>query len=149
MAHPFKAYDVRGIYGKDVTEELAYKIGRAFVDYLKPKTVVVGMDMRESSKPLLENLIKGLREAGADVINVGLISTDMLYFASVYLGTDGAIQITASHNPKEYNGLKFIISIVPIKLLSFTFIFSINFFINNGSFFNFSIFSHPNEFIVI
>lgn len=119
MAHPFKAYDVRGIYGTEVTEELAYKIGRAFVDYIKPKTVVVGMDMRQSSKPLLENLIKGLREAGADVINVGLISTDMLYFASVYLGTDGAIQITASHNPKEYNGLKFTrANAVPIGLES-------------------------------
>ena len=107
MANPFKAYDVRGIYGKEVNEDLAYKIGRAFVDYLKPKTVTVGMDMRKSSKPMLETLIKGLREAGADVTNVGLISTDMLYFASIHTGTDGAIQITASHNPKEYNGLKF------------------------------------------
>ena len=88
MANPFKAYDVRGIYGKDVDDALAYKIGEAFVHYLKAKTVAVGRDMRESS-------------------DIGLASTDMLYFASIDLGTDGAIMVTASHNPKEYNGLKF------------------------------------------
>ena len=107
MAHPFKAYDVRGLYGKDVNEDLAYKIGRAFVDYVKAKTVTVGRDMRDSSPPLSEALINGLRDAGADVTDIGLASTDMLYFASINLGTDGAIQVTASHNPKEYNGLKF------------------------------------------
>jgi len=108
MAHPFKAYDVRGIYGKDVTEELAYKVGRAFVQYLKAKTVVVGMDMRNSSVPLSNSLIEGLTDAGADVVNIGLCSTDMLYFASINIGTDGGIMVTASHNPSEYNGLKFI-----------------------------------------
>ncbi len=107
MAHPFKAYDVRGIYGKDVNEELAYNIGLAFVSYLKAKTVAVGRDMRKSSDPLSKSLIEGLTDAGADVMDIGLASTDMLYFASIDLSTDGAIMVTASHNPKEYNGLKF------------------------------------------
>lgn len=107
MANPFKAYDVRGIYGKDVTDELAYKIGRAFVYYLGAKTVAVGRDMRGSSVPLSQSLIKGIRDSGADVIDIGLASTDMLYFASIHLATDGAIMVTASHNPGEYNGLKF------------------------------------------
>ncbi len=107
MAHPFKAYDVRGLYGKDVDEALAYKIGRAFVYYLGAKTVAVGRDMRDSSIPLGDELIRGLRDSGADVIDIGLASTDMLYFASIHLGTDGAIMVTASHNPKEYNGFKF------------------------------------------
>ncbi len=107
MAHPFKAYDVRGLYKKDIDEDLAYKIGRAFVYYLGAKTVAVGRDMRESSGPLGDSLIKGLRDSGADVTDIGLASTDMLYFASINLGTDGAIMVTASHNPKEYNGFKF------------------------------------------
>jgi phosphomannomutase len=107
MANPFKAYDVRGIYGKDIDDALAYKIGEAFVHYLKAKTVAVGRDMRESSDPLSKSLMNGLMDAGADVIDIGLASTDMLYFASIDLGTDGAIMVTASHNPKEYNGLKF------------------------------------------
>jgi len=107
MAAPFKAYDVRGIYPNEVNEELFYKIGVAFVNYLDAKTVVLGMDMRASSVPLSEALIKGLTDAGAKVYNLGLASTDMLYFASINLATDGAIMLTASHNPKEYNGLKF------------------------------------------
>ena len=107
MAHPFKAYDVRGIYGKDIDTDLAYKIGRAFVYYLKARTIAVGRDMRDSSDPLSKSLIEGLTDSGADVLDIGLASTDMLYFASIDLGTDGAIMVTASHNPKEYNGLKF------------------------------------------
>jgi len=107
MAHPFKAYDVRGIYKKDIDEDLAYKIGRAFVYYLGAKTVAVGRDMRGSSVPLSQSLIKGMRDSGADVLDIGLASTDMLYFASIHLGTDGAIMVTASHNPSQYNGFKF------------------------------------------
>ena len=107
MAHPFKAYDVRGLYGKDIDEDLAYKIGRAFVYYLGAKTIAVGRDMRESSISLGDSLIRGLRDSGADVMDIGLASTDMLYFASIHLATDGAIMVTASHNPKEYNGFKF------------------------------------------
>jgi phosphomannomutase len=119
VAHPFKAYDVRGLYGKDIDEALAYKIGKAFVHYLKAKTIAVGMDMRESSVPLSKSLIEGLTDAGAEVFDIGLASTDMLYFASINLGTDGAIMVTASHNPKEYNGLKFTrANAVPIGLES-------------------------------
>lgn len=119
MAHPFKAYDVRGIYGKDINEELAYKIGRAFVQYTGAKTVAVGMDMRDSSVPLSESLIRGMIDSGSDVFNIGLASTDMLYFASIHLATDGAIQVTASHNPKEYNGFKFTrANAIPIGLES-------------------------------
>ena len=119
MAHPFKAYDIRGIYGKDIDVHLAYRIGMAFVHYLKGKTIAVGRDMRESSTPLSESLIKGLTDAGANVFDIGLASTDMLYFASINLGTDGGIMVTASHNPKEYNGFKFVRkNAIPIGLES-------------------------------
>jgi len=119
MANPFKAYDVRGVYEKEIDAELAYRIGRAFVYYLKGKTIAVGRDMRESSNPLSESLIKGLTDAGANVFDIGLASTDMLYFASIYLGTDGGIMVTASHNPKQYNGFKFVRkNAVPIGLES-------------------------------
>jgi phosphomannomutase len=107
MAHPFKAYDVRGVYPGEVNETLVYDIGRSFVKYLAARTVVVGRDMRTSSPSLAKSLVDGLVDAGAEVIDIGLSSTDMIYFASIHLGTDGAIQITASHNSKEYNGLKF------------------------------------------
>lgn len=107
MTGAFKAYDVRGLYKSEVNEELAYKIGLAFVNYLKAKTVVVGRDMRLSSPSLASSLIEGLSDAGAKVFELGLSSTDMLYFASIHLETDGAIMVTASHNPKEYNGFKF------------------------------------------
>jgi phosphomannomutase len=107
MAHPFKAYDVRGVYPGEVNETLVYDIGRSFVKYLGAKTIVVGRDMRTSSPSLAKSLVDGIVDAGAQVIDIGLSSTDMIYFASIHLGTDGAIQITASHNSKEYNGLKF------------------------------------------
>lgn len=103
----FRAYDLRGIYGKDITEDLAYQVGGAFINYLNAKTLVVGHDMRDSSPSLSDALIKGARDAGADVIDIGLASTDMLYFASMSLKTDAAIEITASHNPQAYNGIKF------------------------------------------
>jgi phosphomannomutase len=107
MAAPFKAYDVRGIYGQDVTEDLAYKLGRAYVAYTGAKRVVVGWDMRPSSVPLSKELIRGLTEAGCDVISIGMASTDMLYFAVIDTGADGGIVVTASHNPGQYNGFKF------------------------------------------
>jgi phosphomannomutase len=108
MAAPFKAYDVRGIYGKDVTEELAYKLGRAYVAFTGAKTVVVGHDMRPSSIPLSKELVRGLREAGASVVFIGMASTDMMYFAVINSGVDGGVAVTASHNPGEYNGFKFV-----------------------------------------
>ncbi|HEY9721548.1 MAG TPA: phosphomannomutase/phosphoglucomutase [Oscillatoriaceae cyanobacterium] len=108
MAAPFKAYDVRGIYGEDVNEELAYKLGRAYVAYTGAKNVVVGRDMRPSGVTLQKELVRGLRAAGANVTDIGMASTDMMYFAVISLGVDGGISVTASHNPGEYNGFKFV-----------------------------------------
>ena len=98
MAGIFKAYDIRGIYGDDLTEEIAYNIGRAFVTFLKCKKVVVGIDMRPHSTPLFEQLAKGITELGADVINVGVCSTPMSYYANGTLDADASVMITASHN---------------------------------------------------
>ena len=106
----FRGYDIRGIYGKDLNEEVAYHIGRAFGSKLRrlqiPKTVVA-YDNRLSSVSLEENLVKGIMECGIHVIRLGLATTPMCYFAANYLNTNCSIMITASHNPKEYNGFKF------------------------------------------
>ena len=106
MADPFKAYDVRGIYGENVTDELAYKVGRAFAAEYRAKNVIVGRDMRESSIPLSKALIDGITDAGVNVLNIGLASTDMVYFAVIDKKCDGGIMVTASHNPAQYNGMK-------------------------------------------
>lgn len=102
----FKAYDIRGVYGKDFNETDAEKIGRATVDVLKLKTIALGRDARVSSPVLFEAFAKGAMEAGADVIDLGLLTTPMVYFASWHLDVDAAVSITASHNPPEYNGMK-------------------------------------------
>lgn len=102
----FKAYDIRGTYPRQLNEDVAYKIGAAFANYLKPKTVAIGRDMRISSDSLFEHIARGINDSGVDVIDLGLISTDGLYFAVGKFGFDGGIMITASHNPKEYNGFK-------------------------------------------
>lgn len=102
----FKAYDIRGTYPDQIDGEIAYKIGYALAGYLNPKTIAVGRDMRLSSDELFENLARGLLDYGVDVIDLGLISTDGLYFAVGKSDFDGGVMITASHNPKEYNGLK-------------------------------------------
>ena len=106
----FREYDIRGIYKKDIDEELAYLIGRAYGTKLlslgKNKTVL-GYDNRLSSPNLEENLIKGLIETGVDVIRLGMVTTPMCYFAANYYEVDASMMITASHNPKEYNGFKF------------------------------------------
>jgi len=102
----FKAYDVRGTYGEDLTDDIAYKIGRAFVSFLKCKRVVVGYDMRVSSPKLSKAFMEGVNDAGADAIDIGQVSTDGLYFASGFLEMP-AVMFTASHNPPQYNGLKF------------------------------------------
>lgn len=104
MAEIFKAYDIRGVYGTDLTDEIAYKIGRAFVTFLKCKSVTVGYDMRVHSKEIFASLSNGIIDQGADVISIGLASTPMLYFAA--RNAESAIIITASHNPGEYNGFK-------------------------------------------
>ncbi len=106
MAGIFKAYDIRGIYGTDLTDEIAFKIGRAVATFLKPKKFVIGHDMRPHSTPLFEAMAKGLTMQGVDVINIGLASTPMSYHANGKLGADGSAIITASHNPGEWNGMK-------------------------------------------
>lgn len=106
MGSIFKAYDIRGIYGQTLTEELARKIGRAFVTFLGCKSVIVGRDMRPHSEPLFHALADGLMTQGADVIDLGLVSTPMTYFANGTLGADASIMLTASHNPGEWNGFK-------------------------------------------
>ncbi len=103
----FKAYDIRGIYKKDLNEDVAYKIGRALVEYIDKPNIVVGRDMRESSNPLFDAFAKGITEQGGTVTDIGLSSTPMLYFAVNFLKADAGTMITASHNPKEYNGFKF------------------------------------------
>lgn len=106
MSGIFKAYDIRGIYPEQLNEEIAEKIGRAYTDFLQAKKVVIGRDMRPHSKPIFDALSKGITEQGADVIDLGLCSTPMSYFANGKLGADGSIIITASHNPAEWNGFK-------------------------------------------
>ncbi|MCX6745695.1 MAG: phosphomannomutase/phosphoglucomutase [Candidatus Parcubacteria bacterium] len=105
----FKAYDVRGIYPDEINEEAVYKIAQAYVKVFKPKgSVVLGKDVRLSSPSLWQAAAKGITNAGFDVIDIGTISTDMLYFAVAFYDYGGGITISASHNPKEYNGLKFV-----------------------------------------
>jgi phosphomannomutase len=104
----FKAYDVRGIYSSDLDEEGARAIGRAFVDVFEPKRIAVGHDMRVSSPSMTEAVIAGAVEAGAEVLELGLVGTEMVYFAVGELGLDGGIAVTASHNPKEYTGMKIV-----------------------------------------
>jgi len=104
----FKAYDIRGLYPSELNEDGARRIGRAFVAYLQAKRIGVSRDMRVSSPSLATAFIDGAREQGADVLDYGLCATDMLYFAVVRDGLDGGAQITASHNPGEYNGVKMV-----------------------------------------
>src|SRR5918998_21267 len=104
----FKAYDVRGIYPTELDEQVFHHIGRAFVAYLKAKRIGVGRDMRVSSPSLTAAFIAGAREQGADVIDYGMIATDMIYYAVATDQLDGGAQITASHNPKQYNGCKMV-----------------------------------------
>ncbi|MCX7820039.1 MAG: phosphomannomutase/phosphoglucomutase [Kiritimatiellae bacterium] len=106
MAGIFKAYDIRGVYGQTLTDDMAWRIGCAFAAWLKPRTVVVGRDCRPHSLPLMEALAAGLMRHGADVLDLGLCSTPMSYHANGVLGADASIMITASHNPAEWNGFK-------------------------------------------
>lgn len=104
----FKAYDIRGIYPDEINEEDAYKIAKAYCKFVKPKEVVIGSDVRISSPALKKSAVKAVTEEGIKVIDVGTISTDMLYFAVANYGYSGGFSITASHNPKEYNGMKLV-----------------------------------------
>ena len=102
----FKAYDIRGVYGQDLTDDLAYQIGRCLPAVLHAKTILVCADARLSAQPLRKALTRGLLEAGADVTNVHFTTTPMCYFLNAELGFDASVMVTASHNPKEYNGFK-------------------------------------------
>lgn len=104
----FKAYDIRGKVPGDLNVDLAYKVGKAIVKYLNAKKVLIGMDVRKSSPELSEALAKGITENGADVYDLGLCGTEMIYFGTPHLNADAGVMITASHNPPEYNGLKFV-----------------------------------------
>jgi phosphomannomutase len=102
----FKAYDVRGVYGTELDEDGAYAMGRGYAEQFEPRTIAVGRDMRVSSPSMAEAAIRGAADGGADVLDLGLVGTEMLYHAVGSLDLDGGICVTASHNPKEYTGMK-------------------------------------------
>jgi len=104
----FKAYDVRGQLGDELNEDIAYRIGRAYAEFIKPKIVVVGNDVRLTSISLKLALSRGLQDAGVNVLDIGLAGAEEVYFATFYLAIDGGIAVTASHNPINYNGMKLV-----------------------------------------
>ncbi|CNH16837.1 phosphohexomutase domain-containing protein [Yersinia pekkanenii] len=104
----FKAYDIRGQLGKELNENIAYRIGRAYGEFTKSKTVVIGGDVRLSSEKIKHALAQGLLDTGTDVLDIGLSGTEEIYFATFHLNIDGGIEVTASHNPINYNGMKLI-----------------------------------------
>ncbi len=104
----FKAYDIRGQLGEELNEDIAYRIGRAYGEYLKPKRIIVGGDVRLTSEALKLALADGLRDAGADVFDIGVSGTEEVYFATFHLKMDGGVEVTASHNPMNYNGMKLV-----------------------------------------
>ena len=104
----FKAYDIRGQLGIELTDEIAYRIGRAYAEFINPQTVVLGRDIRLTSESLKNALSEGIRDAGIDVIDIGMVGTEQVYFATSFLNADGGIEVTASHNPIDYNGMKLV-----------------------------------------
>src|SRR2546423_14060346 len=104
----FKAYDIRGIYPDELDEEGAYAIGRAYVEQFEPRRIAVGRDMRLSGPSMQDAVMRGAADAGADVLDLGLVGTEMVYFAVGDLELEGGIMVTASHNPKEYTGMKIV-----------------------------------------
>jgi len=104
----FKAYDARGKVPDELNAEIAYRIGRAYAEFIKPDQVAVGRDVRLSSESLFDALCAGLTDSGVDVLDLGLCGTEQVYFAAFHLRLGGGIMITASHNPVDYNGLKFV-----------------------------------------
>ena len=104
----FKAYDVRGRIPDELNADIAYRIGNALVEFLDARRLVVGRDIRESSAELCEAVVKGVTDAGCDVLDIGLGGTEMVYFATGALNADGGVMVTASHNPSDYNGLKIV-----------------------------------------
>ncbi|WP_180138642.1 phosphomannomutase CpsG [Acinetobacter sp. YH12043] len=104
----FKAYDIRGKLGTELNEDIAYKVGRAYGQIYQPKTIVVGCDIRLSSEDLKQATIRGLNDAGVDVLDLGMTGTEEVYFGAFHLDVQGGIEITASHNPMDYNGMKLV-----------------------------------------
>ncbi len=104
----FKAYDIRGKLGTELNEEIAYKVGRAYGQIYQPKTVVVGCDVRLTSEDLKQATIRGLNDAGVDVLDLGMTGTEEVYFGAFHLDVQGGIEVTASHNPMDYNGMKLV-----------------------------------------
>jgi len=102
----FKAYDIRGVYGRDFDGETVYRIGFFLSGLLETDRILVGYDCRKSSPDVLKHLVQGITDSGADVYDIGLATTPMVYFATAVHEFHGSVQITASHNPAEYNGLK-------------------------------------------
>lgn len=102
----FHAYDIRGVYNQDFDKDTAYKVGYFLPKLIPSKYIVVGRDIRLSSQEIFDNLTKGITDAGVDVWDIGLATTPLVYFATVFLNADASVQITASHNPKQYNGMK-------------------------------------------
>jgi len=104
----FKAYDIRGKLGTELNEDIAYKVGRAYGQIYQPKTIVVGCDIRLSSEDLKQATIRGLNDAGVNVLDLGMTGTEEVYFGAFHLDVQGGIEITASHNPIDYNGMKLV-----------------------------------------
>ena len=104
----FKAYDVRGRLPDELNEDIAYRIGRGFAEFVKPRKVAVGRDIRLSSAQLRDALVRGLNDSGVDVVDIGLVGTEGVYFATFHESLDGGIMVTASHNPPDYNGMKMV-----------------------------------------
>ena len=104
----FKAYDVRGLYGSELDEEGAYAIGRAYVEHFEPRSIAVGRDMRVSAPSMAAAVMEGAADGGADVRDLGMVGTEMVYYAVGELGLEGGICVTASHNPKQYTGMKIV-----------------------------------------
>jgi phosphomannomutase len=104
----FKAYDVRGRIPDDLNEDIAYRIGRAYASFVSPSKVVVGHDIRLTSESISDALVKGLRDSSVDILHIGTCGTEEVYFATFHYSADGGIVVTASHNPKDYNGMKFV-----------------------------------------
>ena len=104
----FKAYDIRGKLGEELNEDIAYRIGRAYAQFLNAKRVVIGGDIRLSTESLKQALARGLMDSGTDVLDLGMTGTEEIYFASFHLDVDGGIEVTASHNPCDFNGMKLV-----------------------------------------
>ena len=104
----FKAYDIRGRVPSELNEGIAYRIGRAFAQYLNASRIVVGHDIRLTSPSLCDAVVEGIRDAGCDVVHIGECGTEEIYFATFNGGYDGGLVVTASHNPMDFNGMKFV-----------------------------------------